>query len=495
MTDGQAGTVTEGGHSATHRVAGIDSIPNPFTTFRFFNRHVHRLAALGLAEMGIVYLAVYAAFLVRFPAESIASIEMALGPIWTRAVLAICLTLVGLAAMGLYQLRQRAQFSGVLARLLIAVLIAGTALGLVSHFVPSLAVGHGVLAMAGAFCLVGLALVRYAFLRMVDMDVFKRRVLVWGSGTRAATIANRLRRRADRRGFKVLGYVNAPGDDTCVPPAELLQRDEDLLRFVLRERVEEIVVAMDDRREGFPEAFLRDCRLRGIVVRDVVTFLERETGSVSVEFMQSSWLIYSEGFHSNLFRLAIKRVFDICAAAILLVLAAPIALVTAIAIFIEDRGPVFYSQERTGQCGRSFRMLKFRSMSLNAEPDGRAVWARKGDSRVTRVGAFIRMVRIDELPQVFNVLVGHMSFVGPRPERPSFVESLAKSMQHYPVRHYVKPGITGWAQIRYPYGASDSDAREKLGYDLYYVANHSLLFDLTVLLQTVEIVLLRIGSR
>jgi sugar transferase (PEP-CTERM system associated) len=481
--------------SIAQRVQGIDSIPARIVSFRFFNGHVHRLALLGVFEMGVVFVAVYGAILLRFPGESITSLESAFGAIWLRAVLAAGATLVGLVSMGLYKLRQRARFTGIVARLLIAVLIAEAALGLISYLAPSVFIGRGVLAMFGVFSFAGLALVRYAFLRMVDEDIFKLRVLVWGAGARASTIANSLRRRTDQRGFKIVGYVAAPGEDVRVPNARLLQRDGDLLRFVLRHRVEEIVEAMDDRRQGFPDAFLRDCRLRGIAVRDIVAFLERESGRICVELTRPSWLIYSEGLRSDLLRLAIKRLFDICVSAAVLIVAAPIALATVIAILVEGRGPILYSQVRIGQNGRPFRMLKFRSMSTNAEPDGQAVWAGRNDPRATRVGAFIRKARIDELPQVLNVLVGNMSFVGPRPERPLFVESLSESIPFYAARHYVKPGITGWAQVRYPYGASESDAREKLGYDLYYVINHSLAFDLMVLLQTVEIVLLRTGSR
>jgi sugar transferase (PEP-CTERM system associated) len=467
----------------------------PIVTVRFFNGHVHRLALLGLVEMGIVFLAVEIAILIGAPAGSLASTQATDGSIRIEALLAAGAILIGLASMGLYQLRQRARFSGVLARLLIAIVMAEAALLLISDFVPSLFSVRSVLAMIGVLSFAGLGLVRYAFARLVDDDAFKLRVLVWGAGKRAATIANHLRRRADQRGFKNLGYVSAPGDDIRVPPAEVLQHDGDLLGFVLRHRVDEVVEAMDDRRQGFPNAFLRDCRLRGIAVRDIVSFLERESGRVRVDLAHPSWLIYSQGFHSDLYRLAVKRMFDLCVAAAVLILAAPIALLTAAAIFLEDRGPIFYSQVRTGRNGRSFRMLKFRSMSLNAEPNGEPVWAHRNDPRVTRVGAFIRKVRIDELPQVWNVLVGHMSFVGPRPERPSFVESLSNSVPFYAERHYVKPGITGWAQVRYPYGASESDAREKLGYDLYSIAHYNLAFDLMVLLQTVEIVLLRTGAR
>jgi sugar transferase (PEP-CTERM system associated) len=474
---------------------GDPSSPSRVTRIRYFEGHVHRLAALGVIELGIVFLAVYGAVRVRFPEENFMSMESFLASIWVRAALAGGAVLIGLAATGLYELRQRARFAGVLARLVIAVLMAEAALGLISYLVPSVFVGRGILAMVGVFSLAGLAVVRYAFHRLVDQDMFKVRVVVWGAGARAATLVNQLRRRSDQRGFRILGYVGAPGDEIRVPQARLLKYEGELLDFVLRNRVEEIVEAMDDRRQGFPEEFLRECRLHGVAVRDIVAFIERESGRVVVELARPSWLIYSEGFRSDLLRLTVKRMFDICVAAVVLVLAAPIALLTAFAILLEDGGPVFYSQVRTGQNGRAFRMLKFRSMSMNAEPDGRALWACRDDPRLTRVGAFIRRPRIDELPQVLNVLVGQMSFVGPRPERPSFVETLSKSIPFYAERHYVKPGITGWAQVRYPYGSSESDARAKLGYDLYYVAHHNLAFDLMVLLQTVEVVLLRTGSR
>jgi sugar transferase (PEP-CTERM system associated) len=471
-----------------------DSI-RPIVSVRFFSGHFNRLALLALVEMEVIFVAVEAALLIGAPAAIPAPSPQAYGLLWMSALLAAATTLTGLASMGLYELRHRARFSGVMVRLFIALLMSEAALGLVSALVPSIFPGRGVIPMVGAFSLLGLAMVRWVYARIVDDDRFKLRVLVWGAGKRAATIANHMRRRADQRGFKVLGYIRAPGDDIQVPPGELLQPEGDLMTFVLRHKVEEIVEAMDDRREGFPNAFLRECRLRGIPVRGIVSFLERESGRVRVEITHPSWLIYSEGFHSDLFRLATKRAFDVCVSAVVLVFSLPVALLAAAAIYLEDRGPIFYSQMRTGQNGRPFRMLKFRSMSSNAEANGVPVWAHRNDSRVTRVGAFIRKVRIDELPQLWNVLVGDMSFVGPRPERPSFVESLSSTIPFYAERHYVKPGITGWAQVRYPYGASESDAREKLGYDLYYVVHHNLVFDLMVLLQTVEVVLLRIGSR
>jgi sugar transferase (PEP-CTERM system associated) len=234
--------------------------------------------------------------------------------------------------------------------------------------------------------------------------------------------------------------------------------------------------------------------MRGIKVRDIVAFLEDESGHVNVEIAKPSWLIFSEGFQSNVLGAAGKRAFDITVALLVLLLSLPIALAAALAVWLEDRGPVFYRQRRTGQHGRPFEMIKFRSMRMNAESNG-ATWAAKNDPRVTRVGDFMRKTRIDEIPQVINVLRGDMSFVGPRPERPQFVASLANTIPFYMERHFLKPGITGWAQVSFPYGATEADAREKLGYDLYYVKNYGILFDLVILLRTVEIVVFRVGSR
>lgn len=261
--------------------------------------------------------------------------------------------------------------------------------------------------------------------------------------------------------------------------------------------VDEIVVAMDDRRREFPVRELLDCRLAGIEVIDLVSFLERETGRVRLDVLNPSWIIFGEGFRRDPVRQFTKRAFDVAAALLLLVVTLPFIVLTGIAIALEDglRGPYFYRQRRVGLDGKVFDVLKFRSMTVDAESDGRPRWATSGDSRVTRVGRFIRKVRIDELPQVFNVLRGDMSFVGPRPERPEFVSQFGDSVPYYDERHCAKPGITGWAQLCYPYGASEKDAIEKLQYDLYYVKNHTLLFDLMILLQTVEVVVFGKGGR
>jgi sugar transferase (PEP-CTERM system associated) len=254
---------------------------------------------------------------------------------------------------------------------------------------------------------------------------------------------------------------------------------------------------MDDRRAGFPMDELLECRLEGVDIVELVTFLERETGKVRLDILNPSWMIFSEGFRQGRIHTSLERAFDVLASLTLLVVAAPLMLLTMIAIKLTEgpRASIFYRQVRVGQYGKPFKLLKFRSMREDAERDGKAQWAQKNDTRVTRIGGFIRMTRIDELPQILNVLRGEMSFVGPRPERPEFVEQLNERIPYYRERHSIKPGITGWAQLCYPYGSSESDAIEKLQYDLFYVKNHSLLFYLAILVQTVEVIVWRKGAR
>jgi len=340
-------------------------------------------------------------------------------------------------------------------------------------------------------------LVRTLWDTLLDEDVFKRRVLVYGAGHRAASIA-RLRRRSDRRGFVVVGYLPAQGDapSEITEPSKLSPRD-DLLTLCVAQRVDEIVVAMDDRRRQFPMDQLLECRLEGVEIVELVSFLERETGKVRLDILNPSWMIFSEGFRQGRIHSTLERIFDVLASLMLLVIAAPVMILTAIAIKVMEgpRATIFYGQVRVGQYGKRFRLLKFRSMNENAEADGRAQWAQKNDMRVTRIGAFIRLTRIDELPQILNVLRGEMSFVGPRPERPEFVAELNERVPYYRERHSIKPGITGWAQLCYPYGSSEQDATEKLQYDLFYVKNHSLLFYLAILVQTVEVIVWRKGAR
>jgi sugar transferase (PEP-CTERM system associated) len=405
--------------------------------------------------------------------------------------------LVSAIAMGLYSSRQRARFEGILLRVAAAIIGAVVLVALVSYFFPDIYFGRGVLALAAGGAMLLMAVDRAFFALVVDEDVFKRRVLIYGAGKQAQSISM-LRRRSDQRGFTVVGYI--PADESRPPsvtPERLVKPDGPLVAYAQANAIDEVVVAMDERRRAFPVHELLECRLAGVEVTDLVSFLERETGKVRLDVLNPSWMIFAKGFSRHPWRQVTSRTFDIVAAALLLIVTSPVIVLTAAAILVEDgpRAPIFYRQRRVGKDGRQFNLLKFRSMRPDAESDGKARWAVSGDSRVTRVGALIRKVRIDELPQLLIVLGGAMSFVGPRPERPEFVAELSETIPYYRERHCVKPGITGWAQLCYPYGSSERDAREKLQYDLYYVKNHSLVFDLMILLQTVEVVLLGKGGR
>ncbi len=294
--------------------------------------------------------------------------------------------------------------------------------------------------------------------------------------------------------------MSREGEDTrCVSDAEvfLLTLDAPLHVWVQREQVDEIVVGVDDRRGGLPMEDLLECRQLGIAVTDLTTFFERESGRVQLSLTDPSWLVFSGGFDSTPLRQLSKRCFDLAISTLVLLLTWPLMLLVALAICLESGlgQPILYRQERVGVRGKTFHLIKFRSMRTDAEMDGVALWASKDDDRVTRVGRVTRKVRLDELPQLWNVLKGEMSFIGPRPERPQFVADLGEKIRYYSLRHCLKPGLAGWAQLRYPYGASEADAVEKLKYDLYYVKNHNLLFDLLILIQTVEVVLFGRGAR
>jgi sugar transferase (PEP-CTERM system associated) len=338
---------------------------------------------------------------------------------------------------------------------------------------------------------------RAAFLRFADLNVFKRQVLVLGTGRKAARIAALGSARTMRQ-FTSVAYLRCGIDPGMVPAAaiDIQNGGLDVIAGCVRElHATEIVVATDDRR-GLPVRELLRCRTAGIHVIDYLDFIERETKTVDLGALQPGWLIFSDGFRgSGLAARACKRGFDIVLSLVLLLFTLPLILLTCALIMIESPGPVLYRQERVGFGGRSFVLLKLRSMRADAEKDGAARWALTSDPRVTRVGRLIRKLRIDELPQLWNVLRGDMSFVGPRPERPCFVADFAGRIPFYAERHCVKPGITGWAQINYPYGASLEDARNKLSYDLYYVKNHGLFLDLVIVLQTIRVILWADGAR
>ena len=464
---------------------------------RLFGQFVHAsIAALAAAEAAAFVGTLYLAYRIRFGTWYPPAPESARDVLWPCAAVFSGTVVVSLLAFGLYSSRQRARIAGLSVRLIAATAVATVVTAAAFYVVPSLWIGRGVLGLAALLALGTTLVSRVLFARIANESFFKRRVLVYGVGQRTIAMS-RLRRRSDRRGFEIVGFLQPGGEDVCVPAERVLGSEADLLELCDRYEVHEIVMAMEDRRRGFPLKELLECRIAGIEVTELLTFLERATGRVRIDALNPSWMIFGEGFRRDPLRLLSARLLDLLASLLTVVVSLPVMVVTALAIKLEDgwRAPVFYRQARVGLAGHSFDVLKFRSMRTDAERDGQAQWAQKADPRVTRVGAVIRTLRIDELPQILNVLRGHMSFVGPRPERPQFVNELAEKIPYYVLRHCVKPGITGWAQLCYPYGSSEQDALEKLQYDLYYIKNNSLLFDLAILVQTAEVVLLGKGAR
>lgn len=414
------------------------------------------------------------------------------GPPWFWVIAFGLTVIVGLTAVGLYQAKQRLRIEGVLARVIVGMGIGAVSLAVVNFLFP-IELGGSLWASSYAVCALALAVTRIIVWRWLDHDAFRRRVLVFGAGRNAAKLL-KLRRRTDRRGFSIEGFVPTEGDEVAVDAAQVRHVEGTLFDYAQRHAIDEIVVAMDDRRRGFPVSELLDCKFGGIAVVELIDFLERETGKINIDLVNPSWLIFSERFGAaGPLRIG-TRVIDLVVSAMALVVASPVMLLIALAILIDDGAPVLYRQRRIGVEGKPFTLFKFRSMRRDAEAAG-PQWAQTGDSRVTRMGAILRKLRLDELPQFFNVLAGSMSLVGPRPERPEFVERLAQQIPYYQERHIVKPGITGWAQLSYPYGASDHDAMEKLQYDLYYIKHKSLVLDLMILLQTAEVIMWGKGAR
>lgn len=450
---------------------------------------------LALAELAIAYLCLYLVLnLPPFQPEVLNLLDPEL-------MAATAVVLVALMLAGLYEADYLATRSPrtSLVRLVPALVVVGGLLLLYVAFVPTSvftapAIGGGVLVV-----LTGLVAERTLWCNFSEADAFKRRILVLGTGSRACAIETiHPDKRPEELPYRILGYVATDGEKASLedPDRELQLRDDSSLLDMVRSfRAHEVVVAIRDRRGNLPIQQLLDCKLHGVVVTDLSTFFEREQQKVQLDSLNASWLVFGQGFRQHWSRLAVKRSFDVVASALLLLATFPVMLITAIAIRLESRGPVFYWQTRVGLGNEPFEVCKFRSMREDAEVDGVARWAVRDDDRITRVGRIIRKLRIDELPQVINVFQGSMSFVGPRPERPIFVEQLTEQIPYFPARHSIRPGITGWAQVRYPYGASVEDARQKLQYDLYYVKNHTLFLDILILFETIKVVLFGRGAR
>ena len=401
-----------------------------------------------------------------------------------------------LFASGLYQLRLADNLRSTMLRLIVSILIGGLLTVVLFALTPTNWIAPNVIVVCFATTLTGLVGTRLVFYSVCDASTLRRQVLVIGTGNRAAQLAKDFNHGLIR-GIDICGFVPV-GDhnNQRINKNDIIIPEGEILSLVARLKIDEIVIALDDRRGNLPAEQILECKMCGTPVTELLDFFERHTGAISLESLKPSSMIFSDGFSRAAMGNWRKRTFDLLASTLLLIFALPIMLFTAAAIWLESwgRDPVFYRQTRVGKHGQPFQILKFRSMHRCAESNG-AQWAAANDSRVTFVGQFIRQTRIDELPQLLNVFRGEMSFVGPRPEHPEFVENLKESIPFYDIRHKTLPGITGWAQVCYPYGASIDDARRKLQYDLYYMKNRSLFLDLTILFQTTHVCLWCQGAR
>ena len=337
---------------------------------------------------------------------------------------------------------------------------------------------------------------RTAFAKWFKIEFPEKRVLILGTGELAKKIGREIYDE-EHKAHTLVGFIDdaPPKQSVSIVNPGVIGGYGDIANIVAEKNIDKIIVAFPDRRAKLPMSALLRCKMKGITIIEGATFHERFTGKIPLNQLRPSWLVFCDGFKSLNSRKLLKRFLDVIASIVLLIIATPVMAVTALLIKLESKGPILFSQARVGEGGKEFNIYKFRSMREDAEKKTGPVWAISNDDRITRVGKIIRKTRIDELPQLINIVKGNMSFVGPRPERPFFVDQLKEIIPYYELRSTLKPGITGWAQVRYPYGASPEDALEKLQFDMYYIKNMNILFDLMIIFSTVKVILARIGSR
>jgi sugar transferase (PEP-CTERM system associated) len=458
---------------------------------RIFNHYLHRQTLLQVFfDLGLILFVVVAVVLSQGEsAQTVIPFAASHG-----LSLAGCMFLIN-SASGFYQHVHNRSVTESCARALLGLMFGLPLAYAIFSFLPA-ANGHRELTTIAAMAAVAMVIVHRVYASHSGAQSrLRTRILIFGSGAAAMSVGMTLKA-ADPRA-QIMGYFAGPNEENPeVPLSELIRSEESLHVAARRLGVDEIVVALSERRGGsMPLRQLLDCKLHGIRVLDIATYFEKTLAQIKINHVNAGWLIFGDGFNQGIVRTAIKRIFDIAFAAIIFMVALPLMVVAAVMIKLESSGPVLYRQERVGLNGKLFQVIKFRSMRTDAEKDGTPRWATLNDDRVTKVGRIIRKVRIDELPQLMNVLRGEMSLVGPRPERQFFVDDLVAKVPYFAVRHSVKPGVTGWAQVRYEYGSTVEDSIEKLQYDMYYVKNHTLFLDLLIMLETVAVVLTGKGAR
>lgn len=455
---------------------------------QLFNRYV---SGRGLTVFGAELLLIFGSVAVAATVQRTPDLP---GDVWKIAFVTIVCQLC-LYYNEFYDLTVVHSSRELIVRLLQAAGAASIVLAAVYFLMPSMIIGNGIFVSALAVFLIAILGWRLAFNGVSGSLRLEERVLFVGTGVTARKVARQILDQHDFA-YRVIGFIDddpARIGERVVNPA-IIGTPADIDRLVALHQIDRIVVGLADRRGKMPVAELLRAKLAGVRVEDATTTYERVTGKILIEDLRPSWLIFSDGFRVSRMTRILKRLIDLTQSIVLAILTLPLMLLTALAILLEDGGPVLYRQERVGENGRRFVIAKFRSMRKDAEKGGTPIWATQGDDRITRVGRIIRKTRLDELPQLWNVIRGDMSFVGPRPERPYFVDELSREIPLYQERHVVKPGLTGWAQVKYRYGSSREDSMEKLRYDLYYIKHLSVFFDLTIVFDTVKVVLFRKGA-
>lgn len=458
----------------------------------FNNQFTSKNILLITGDLLIAIASVYAGALLRlfyiYPAEF-----YKYSPLMPKAIIFSSFIVIIYFFMDLYDVERNDGKKEIFLKIISANFLAVLANGAFYYFVPYTQLGRGILFLSFCFTVLFSSVWHISYILFVKLPIIARRILILGTGPIAKTMGNLLLQ--GNNGLALAGYVNCAGEQIHVPRDYIIGKGEELLEVAIKEKVQKIVVSLTERRGTFPVREVLNCKLQGIDIIDGLSFYEQITGKLLIESMNPSHLIFSDGFRITVVRRYFKRIFDMVFALMGIILSLPFLIIIPVLIKLESKGPVLFRQKRVGEGEKYFTLYKFRTMVDGAEKNTGPVWSQAGDSRVTKIGKFLRKTRLDELPQLFNVVFGEMSFVGPRPERPFFVESLKKQIPYYSERHCIKPGLTGWAQVKYEYGDSIEDAIEKLRYDLYYIKYQSFSLDLLIVLDTIKVILFGKGGR
>ncbi len=447
-----------------------------------------------MGDIALAISALYAGSIVRFGSfQAFQGIEYIFGLHGAKTLLAIMIPIFSSFLLELYNNGNNTSKKELLIKVASGIVVSFVLLSVIYYLMPSLIIGRGVFLFFLSIFGFSQFIWHLTYKYCLSFPAFVQRVLIIGTGPLAKHIGKTIT--STNHTYALAGYVDCSSETLFISPKGIIHNGRKILETVQDEKADKIVVSLTERRGALPLSELLSCKLNGIGVLDAPSFYEELTGKLLIENIQPSWLIFSDGFKTTFTKKIVKKIFDAVFAIIGSIIVFPLIPIIAFLIKIDSQGPVFLRQTRVGEKEKRFVLYKFRTMCQDAENKTGAVWTQKDDPRITRIGKILRKIRLDEIPQFYNVLKGDMSFIGPRPERPEFIEHLKKKIPYYAERHVVKPGITGWAQVKYSYGASTEDAIEKLRYDLFYIKHLTLFFDLLIILETIKVVIFGRGGR